>query len=86
MALLRPLSFSPCPSPFARAIYISVQVANLDAVIVPVGGGGLISGISTAVKGLNPNCKVIGAEPLNVFSLNVTSNRFPSTVSGVGAC
>ena len=48
---------------------IFVQVADLDAVIVPVGGGGLISGISTAVKGLNPNCKVIGAEPLNVLRL-----------------
>ena len=35
-----------------------------DAVIVPVGGGGLISGIATAVKGLDPTIRVIGAEPL----------------------
>jgi len=37
----------------------------LDAVIVPLGGGGLISGVATAIKGLLPNCKIIGAEPRN---------------------
>ncbi len=39
------------------------DVAKLDAVIVPVGGGGLIAGIASAVKQLQPNCKVIGVEP-----------------------
>lgn len=38
---------------------------DLDAVIVPIGGGGLIGGVATAVKGLLPNCKVIAAEPAN---------------------
>jgi len=33
---------------------------TLDALIVPVGGGGLISGMSVAAKALNPKCKVIG--------------------------
>ena len=37
--------------------------ADLDLIIVPVGGGGLISGISIAVKALSPNIQVIGAEP-----------------------
>ncbi|MEM7302074.1 MAG: pyridoxal-phosphate dependent enzyme [Pseudomonadota bacterium] len=36
---------------------------DLEAVIVPIGGGGLISGISSAVKQINPNCKVYGVEP-----------------------
>ena len=36
------------------------EVDNLDAVVVPVGGGGLISGISTAVKTINSDIKVIG--------------------------
>ena len=33
----------------------------LDALIVPLGGGGLISGISAAAKGLYPNIKIFGA-------------------------
>src|SRR6476619_3147086 len=35
---------------------------TVDAVGVPIGGGGLISGVSMAVKGHNPNIKVIGVE------------------------
>jgi threonine dehydratase len=35
---------------------------NVDAVIVPIGGGGLISGVAMAVKGHNPGIKVIGVE------------------------
>jgi len=38
-------------------------IPNLDAVIAPVGGGGLLSGTSITVKGLNPNIRVIAAEP-----------------------
>lgn len=36
----------------------------LDAIIVPVGGGGLMSGVSIAARALLPGCKVFGAEPL----------------------
>src|SRR5206468_9864339 len=35
---------------------------EVDAVIVPIGGGGLISGVSMAVKGHNPKIRVIGVE------------------------
>jgi len=35
------------------------EVEDLDAIVVPVGGGGLISGISVAVKALKPNVKII---------------------------
>jgi threonine dehydratase, medium form len=38
------------------------QLPDVDAVIVPVGGGGLISGVAFAVKTLNPNCKVYGVQ------------------------
>lgn len=38
------------------------QVADMDAVIVPVGGGGLISGLAFAVKSLNPDIKVYGVQ------------------------
>ena len=40
------------------------KVPNLDAVVVPVGGGGLIAGVAMAVKQINPSCKVIGVEPI----------------------
>ena len=38
------------------------QVPDLDAVVVPVGGGGLISGVAFALKSLNPNIKVYGVQ------------------------
>ncbi len=40
------------------------QVPGLDAVVVPIGGGGLCGGIAAAVKQINPACKVYGVEPL----------------------
>ncbi len=39
------------------------DVPDVDTVLVPVGGGGLISGIATAVKGLRPSARVIAVEP-----------------------
>lgn len=42
---------------------ICEQCEDFDAVIVPVGGGGLIGGIANAVKRLRPGCEVIGVEP-----------------------
>ncbi len=41
------------------------EVTNLDIVMAPVGGGGLISGTAIAVKGISPETKVIAAEPAN---------------------
>ena len=37
------------------------EISDLDSIIVPVGGGGLISGIGFAMKTFNPRCKVYGA-------------------------
>ena len=39
------------------------DLEDVDTVIVPVGGGGLISGIATAIKETKPSVRVIGAEP-----------------------
>ncbi len=39
------------------------QVSDLDAVIIPIGGGGLCAGIGAAIKKLNPQCQVFGVEP-----------------------
>ena len=40
------------------------QVPDLDVVIVPISGGGMISGIATAVKGIKKDCVVMAAEPV----------------------
>ncbi|HEY5808974.1 MAG TPA: threonine/serine dehydratase [Povalibacter sp.] len=45
------------------------QVPDLDAVIVPVGGGGLCAGVASAVKLLAPHCRVFGVEPEGADSM-----------------
>jgi threonine dehydratase len=45
------------------------QVPGLDAVIVPVGGGGLCAGIAAAVKQINPRCQVFGVEPFGADAM-----------------
>jgi len=49
---------------------IVAQVPNLDAVIVPVGGGGLLAGVSLAVKTLRPQASVIAVEAEYVASFS----------------
>lgn len=39
------------------------QAPDLDAVIIPIGGGGLAAGMATAIKQIRPNCQVFGVEP-----------------------
>lgn len=48
------------------ALELFAQLHSLDAIVVPVGGGGMISGISYASKSLHPNIRIFGAEPSNV--------------------
>jgi threonine dehydratase len=38
------------------------SLPEVDTVVVPVGGGGLISGIATAIKAMNPKCRIIGVQ------------------------
>jgi threonine dehydratase len=45
------------------------QVPDVDAVVIPVGGAGLIAGAALAIKTLRPSVEVIGAEPSNCPSL-----------------
>ena len=45
------------------------QLADVDAVICPIGGGGLISGVAYAIKNLNPDVKVYGVQAENAPSM-----------------
>jgi len=45
------------------------QAPDLEAVVVPIGGGGLCAGVATAVKLLNPSCQVLGVEPEGADSM-----------------
>lgn len=45
------------------AMEIIKELPTVDIILVPIGGGGLATGVSTLVKLLNPNIKVIGIEP-----------------------
>lgn len=47
------------------ALELMEEIEDLDYVLAPVGGGGLLSGTSIAAKALNPRIKVIGCEPKN---------------------
>ena len=45
------------------------ELPDADAVIVPIGGGGLIAGVASAVKAINPKCKVYGVQAAGAPSM-----------------
>ena len=51
------------------------QCPEVEAVVVPIGGGGLISGISTAIKSLKPNVKIIGVQAAGAASMAESLNK-----------
>jgi threo-3-hydroxy-L-aspartate ammonia-lyase len=59
----------PYDEPFVMAgqgtvgLELLEEVDDLDVVLVPLGGGGLLSGVATAVKALHPRARVVGVEP-----------------------
>lgn len=52
------------------AMEIVQELPTVDYILVPVGGGGLITGVSTLAKMLNPKIKVIGVEPSEAASMS----------------
>ena len=64
------------------------KVPNLDAIICPVSGGGLLSGTLLAAKNLKPGIKVFGAEPENaddtyrsILNNKIMSNKTTDTIA-----
>ena len=58
------------------------QVPDIEAVVVPIGGGGLIGGIACALKETNPKIRVVGVEPENLPSmLRAREAGAPVTIS-----
>jgi threonine dehydratase len=57
------------------AFEILEQVPDADAVIVPVGGGGLLAGVATVLHALKPDLQIIGIEPANAacFAAGLTA-------------
>lgn len=45
------------------ALELLDELPHLDAIVTPVGGGGLLSGVAIATRALSPTCRVYGAEP-----------------------
>lgn len=50
------------------ALEILEELPDADVIVVPIGGGGLISGVACVVKHINPNVKIIGVEPSGAAS------------------
>ncbi len=69
------------------------DVAELEAVIVSIGGGGLIGGVAMAIKAINPDCEVLGVEPFGAASMHdslkqgapVTLDRVATLADSLGA-
>jgi threonine dehydratase len=76
----------------SAGVEIVEDLPDVDVVVVPVGGGGLISGVSLAVKELRPSVRVYGVEPVasNAMSIALERNEIVrinpvSIADGLGA-
>ena len=58
---------------------------NVDTILCPIGGGGIIAGIAVAAKGLNPNVKIIGVQTSNIPSMKVSKENGKVTTAFNGA-
>ncbi|XP_057237560.1 serine racemase, partial [Malurus melanocephalus] len=64
------------------ALELLEQAPEVNAVVVPVGGGGMVAGIAVAIKALRPDVKVFAAEPCNVddcYQSKVRGELTPNT-------
>src|SRR5699024_5397084 len=86
----------PYDDPFVMAgqgvvgLELLEQIDDIDVVVVPIGGGGLISGILTAIKQTKPSIQVIGVEPeqakdtyLSLQNKQITSSSASTIADGL---
>jgi threonine dehydratase len=58
------------------------QVPDVEVIVAPIGGGGLIAGVACAVKGTNPRVRIIGVQPARLPSMKVAiAEGHPVTLS-----
>lgn len=57
------------------ALEIFEQLPDVEAIVVPIGGGGLIAGIAATAKMLNPNCKVYGVQAEGAAAMYLSFKR-----------
>ena len=62
------------------AMEIIKELPFVDYILVPIGGGGLATGVSTLAKMMNPNIKVIGVEPAGANCMQVSLNKKVTTL------
>jgi len=58
------------------------QCLDLDAAVVPIGGGGLISGVATALKGVKPDIEIIGAQAAQYAAVKAQYDNYDGTLGG----
>lgn len=69
------------------AIEIIDQMPNIDTIVVPIGGGGLITGIAVAAKAIKPNIRVVGVQTeacpamIKAYEDNVFYEEYPNNPS-----
>lgn len=74
-------------------VEICDDVPDVDVVVVPIGGGGLIAGVAAAVRALRPGARIIGVEPVGAAAMRraldagapVRLDRVDSIADGLGA-
>jgi threonine dehydratase len=64
------------------ALEMLEAVPDLEMLVVPVGGGGLISGMATAARGLNPKIEIYGVESKNYPSMHQRLHNLPVECGG----
>lgn len=57
------------------ALEILEELPSADIILVPIGGGGLISGVAVAAKSINPNIRVIGVEAIGAMAMKESVDK-----------